>query len=217
METPMDYANGKIEALADLRDLLKPECERVFTDLLAEDNSEDERRSLLARLDELTLFRAELNAHSLALFSAEVACQHGLNGTVPANWEQTGGGEPYDAHHAVISVLEWAPGRGQGLSPTLMTFFDELPRARSADFADGMSAAMAAFPIPSLAPENDYGAGPREVTHKEIDGHADAILLRLIEKTRFLQDYNQDFTDALMLAKTGGNFDKIYKLVCQTA
>lgn len=209
----MKNTDGKLGALAELRDLILPVRQQVLVALLADNESAATRKKLLVRVGELTLFRAELDAHCRALLLAELACQHGREGTIPDKWAEYSGDEVYDAHREVITALEWGPGRGDGLSPALLNFFDELPRERSDDFSEGLNAAITAFPIPSVSPENDYGAGPKELTPEEIGDHAHAIARDLLEKTMFLGSYNPEMAQALALAKAGGDFEQINQLI----
>lgn len=213
MDNSLKGAGGKLGALAELRDLIQPVRKQVLDSLLIGGQSGVKRKRLLARVGELTLFRAEIDAHGRALQLADLACHHGKAGTEPGNWATYSTGEPYDAHQEILIALECAPGQGKGLSPALMSFFEQLPRERSADFAEGMNQAVAAAPILSLLPDNDYGAGLGEVTSDEIGGHAHDIARDLLEKTMFLESYNQDLAGALALAKEGGNFDEINQLI----
>lgn len=209
----MEKHGGKVLALAKISELIVPVRQQVLSDLLADCESGAARKKLLVRVGELTLFQAELESHGRALLLADVACQHGQERTVPDNWDQWSEGEAYDAHHEVVMALEWAPGRGEGLSPALLDFFDELPRERSDNFAEGLNAAIAGVRIPSLSPENDYGAGPKELTSEEIGKHAHGLARDLLEKTMFLGSYNQDVAHALALAKARGDFKQINQLI----
>ena len=209
----MNGTGGKIGALAEQRDLILPVRSRMLSDLLAGSETGAARKKLLARVGELTLFRAELDAHCQALFSAAVACEHGIAGTVPDNWEQVGGGEPYDAHQEVAYALKWAPGRERGLSPSLLECLNELPGERSADFAEALSAATASLPIPSFSPENDYGAGPKNIIPEEVGGLAHEMGSDLREKNLFLVAYNQNIAQAYALAKSGGDLKTIHQLI----
>lgn len=213
MENQFINTGGKTGALAELSILVLPVRQRVLDTLLLGGHSAAKKQRLLARVGELTLWRAELDAHCRVLALADVACQHGQDGTIPDNWEQWGGGEAYDAHQEIVDALEWAPGRGEGLSQELLAFFDELPRTSSDTFADGMSQAVAIAPILSLSPENDYGAGLGEVTEREIGDHAHNIARDLLEKTMFLASYNEEVGHALALAKAGGDLAQIQQLI----
>ncbi len=213
MDHQTTSAGGKLGALEQLSALILPVRKRLLDELLAGYESATKQKKLLTQVGELTLMRAELEGHGRALQLADLACEYGKSDTVPDNWAEWHSDEPYDAHKEIITALEWAPGRGAGLSPALLTFFEQLPGEQSKDFADGMNHAMLIAPILSLLPENDYGAGLDEVTPKEIGDHAHAIVRDLLEKTMFLSGYNQEVARALTLAKQGGDFEEISQLV----
>ena len=199
---------GKMGALEQLCTVVTPLREKALA-LRDATGSRARRTEQQKRFDLLSNILAELDGHIKALQLADLACHYGSTGAMPDNWPDFSDGMPYNAHEEIVIALEWAPGQGKGLSEQLLTFFAQLPREQSNEFIEGMNRAIETAPILSLLPENDFGAGLSEVTSKEIDGHADVILLDLVEKTGFLSHYNQEFAEALSLAKEGGKFEEI--------
>jgi hypothetical protein len=197
---------SKFQSLAKIHESIGITRAPVLNTLLFSDLTAAKRKRLVIEAGELTLLRAEIDGHKHALQLADLACEHGRAGTIPDRWEEWGGGEAYDPHQEVVDSLEWAPGRGAGMSPALLEYIDQLPQQSSQRFVDMLQQAQNAAPLlPAVTAEKITSGDAGQMGH--------GLYVESLQDTLFASSYADDLAQAMHLAKQKGDFEQISQLI----
>lgn len=141
---------------------------------------------------QLQNLRGELSAHEKFLTAAWYFGDCGHRGKEPEEWEERSGGEPFDAHTAVLAALHSLPRNGQ-FSPELQAYIENLPalRRHAHDFwtahARGATTHWPGNPM-------------QQLSELELGRRSMAVATKHLEATAFAESYAVDIARAAELA-----------------